>query len=170
MKEKRALLGILIAGGIVNLLLASAAASFYIFLVQPLSTAFANATRELALLEEEKASLLTSAREIEQRSKDLNKLEAAFLNLDDMITFITFLETLAAQSSVTISINAPATGNPVVTKQAEFSVSVTGTLANTMRFIKQVELMPYFIQIPSVNLTSKGTQLQAILYLAVLVL
>lgn len=170
MTEKQTVLRVLIAGSILNLLLVSAAMSFYIFLIRPAAAAFSNATRELTLLEEQETSLWTSAREVEQRNTDLDTLETAFLNLDDVVSFVALLETIAAESDVTISIDALAAGNPAITKRAEFRITTVGTLTNILRFIKRAELMPYFIQISSVNLATKGNQVQAVLHLEVLVL
>ena len=91
MIEKQTLQRVLIGGIIVNVLLVSVGVLFYFFLIQPTFTSFANTSKELVLLEERETFLRDSVREIEQRSNDLSTLNAAFLNLENAVPFVTLL-------------------------------------------------------------------------------
>lgn len=169
MKEKRALWRVLIGGFVGNLFLVSVGFLFYFFLIQPTFTSLADASKELALLEKHETFLQASEREIKQRNNDLSTLNAAFLNLENAVPFVTLLETIATQSGVTISIQANSAIDLVV-KQAEFNITAVGTLAQIMQFIKQVELIPYFTHIPSLTISTKNSQIQATMFLTILTL
>ena len=160
----------LIGGLAGNLLLVGIGCSFYFFFIQPTFTSLINTSNELALLEKRKIFLREAAHEIKQRSDDLNALDAAFLHLEDAVPFVTLLETIAAQNNVTISIQADSISNSTATKQAEFNLTITGTLAHVMQFIKQIESLPYFTDISSLTLSTKNTQVEAIINLSVLAL
>lgn len=170
MKEKRTLRRVLLGGLTLNLFLLGVAVSFYYVLIQPTFTNFISTSREIASLEEYNASIRSSAEEIEQRNNELATLKTAFLNLDNAVPFITLLDTIAAESGVTISIKTASTGDPAGTKQEEFNISVLGTLANIMQFTKRVELMPYFADISSVTISPIGNRIQSIMRLTVLTL
>jgi len=170
MIEKQTLQRVLIGGIIVNVLLVSVGVSFYFFLIQPTFTSFANTSKELVLLEERETFLQNSAREIEQRSNDLSTLNAAFLNLENAVPFVTLLETIAAESEVSISLQTAKASDPALAKQAEFTISLVGTLAAITQFIKQIELVPYFTDISSLHMSVRDTRVQATLNITVLAL
>ncbi|OGZ44251.1 MAG: hypothetical protein A3J55_01615 [Candidatus Ryanbacteria bacterium RIFCSPHIGHO2_02_FULL_45_17b] len=169
MTEKQTLWRVLIGGLIGNLFLIGTGFSFYFFFIQPTFVSLANASRELALLEKRETFLQASEREIKQRSNDLGTLNAAFLDLENAVPFVTLLEAIAARSGVTISIQANSTIDPAA-KQAEFNITALGTLAQIMQFIKQAELIPYFTDITSLTISTKNSQIQATMLLTVLTL
>lgn len=160
----------LMGGLVVNLLLAGTAVSFYYFLIQPTLANFINTSREIASLEEREAAIRSSAKEIEQRDNDIATLKTAFLNLDNAVPFIARLETIAQESGVSISIKTASTGSSATAKQEEFSISVSGTFAGIMQFIKRVERIPYFMNISSVTITPNGNRIQSIMRITVLTL
>jgi len=170
MIEKQTLQRVLIGGIIVNVLLVSVGVLFYFFLIQPTFISFANTSKGLVLLEERETFLQNSAREIEQRSNDLSTLNAAFLNLENAVPFVTLLETIAAESGVSISLQTAKASDPALTKQAEFTISLVGTLAAITQFIKQIELVPYFTDISSLHMSVRDTRVQATLNITVLAL
>ena len=165
---KQTVLRVLIGGLVLNVLLAGIGFSFYFFFIRPMSDTFINTSREIAQLKERETSLQASKQEVEQRNNDLAKLDAAFLNLENAVPFITFIESVAAQSNVTVSIQTAK--SPAETKKAEFQISAAGTLSDSMHFIRQMELLPYFTEITSVNITTKGTQVGATLQVTALTL
>lgn len=169
MTEKQTLWRILIGGLVGNLFLVGVGFSFYFFFIQPAFTSLADASKKLALLEKRETFLQTSEREIRQRSNDLSTLNAAFLNLENAVPFVTLLETIAARSGVTISIQTNSTTDSDA-KQAEFNITAVGTLAQVMQFIKQVEAIPYFTDITSLTISTKNTQIQATMILTALTL
>lgn len=170
MIEKRTLQYVLIGGIIVNVLLVGVWISFYFVLIQPTYTSFANTSKELALLEKRETFLRDSTREIEQRSNDLRTLNAAFLNLENAVPFVTLLETIAAESGVSVSLQTTKSSDPALAKQAEFSISLVGTLAAITQFIKQIELVPYFADISSLHMSVRDTRVQATLHITALAL
>src|SRR3989344_507664 len=149
MTEKQTLWRVLIGGLIGNLFLIGTGFSFYFFFIQPTFVSLANASRELALLEKRETFLQASEREIKQRSNDLGTLNAAFLDLENAVPFVTLLEAIAARSGVTISIQANSTIDPAA---------------------KQAELIPYFTDITSLTISTKNSQIQATMLLTVLTL
>src|SRR3989344_4542017 len=151
MTEKQTLWSVIVGGFIGNLLLVGVGFSFYFFFIQPAFTSFADASKELAFLEERETFLRASEREMEELGNDLGTLNAAFLNLENAVPLVTLLETQAAESNVSISIQTNSTADSVAAKQAEFTITVTGTLAEIMQFIKKIELLPYFTDIPSLS-------------------
>lgn len=169
MMEKQTLWRIIIGGFIGNLLLVAVGFSFYFFFIQPTFTSFANASKELVYLEERETFLRSSENEIEKRNNDLGTLNAAFLNLENAIPFVTFLETIAAESGVTIFIQADSTTD-ATNKEAKFNITAVGTFTQVMQFIKQVELIPYFADIPSLNISVRNTQIQTTMRLVLLTL
>lgn len=168
MKEKRTLLYLTLGGFISNLFLVGAGFSFYFFFIQPTFTSYTDTSKELATLEARDAFLRTSEREMEQISGNLATLDAAFLNLENAIPFVTLLETIATKSNVVITIQAEPTIDSSTNHQAEFSVTAVGTLAQIMQFIKQMELIPYFTDITSLNISTKNTQVQATMRMVIL--
>ena len=170
MTEKQTLWRVIIGGFIGNLFLIGVGCSFYFFFIQPTFTSFANTSKELAFLNERETFLRFSEHELDQRGKDLDTLNAAFFNLENALPFITLLETTAAKTGVTISVQANTSIDSLTAKQAEFNITAVGSLASVMQFIKQLELMPYFTDITSLNISLRNTQIQSIMRLTVLTL
>ncbi len=170
MKEKQALLRVIAGGFIGNLFLLGAWFSVYFFFIKPTSFSLADTTKKLEYLEKRETFLRDSEHEIEKRGNDLSALNAAFLNLENAVPFVTLLETTAAKNGVTISIQANSIADPAAAKQAKFTVTATGSLAQLMQFIKQTELMPYFANISSLEISAKNERAQAIMRLSVLTL
>ncbi|TSC72957.1 MAG: hypothetical protein G01um101470_234 [Parcubacteria group bacterium Gr01-1014_70] len=169
MAEKKSLQHVLIGGALVNLLLLTAGIYFYAYFIKPASTALNKSHSELALLEKRVTSFGSSERELDRRSADLTKLDAAFLNLDDAVSFVTQLESIARESGVTILLKA-ASLDAAVTKRSEFDILITGNIAGMLHFVEQVELLPYFTDISSLTISSKTGQIQASMKLSVLTL
>lgn len=170
MTEKQTLLYVILGGLVINLLLAGTAVSFYYFLIQPMLANFINTSGEIASLEERETTIRSSTKEIEQRGNDIVTLKAAFLNLDNAVPFITRLETIARESSVSISIKTASTGSSAIAKQEEFNISVSGTFAGIMQFTKRVERMPYFMNISSMTIIPSGNRIQSIMRITILTL
>lgn len=168
MNTPRSLPRTTIIGSAANLLLAGAAFAFYYVLIRPLSVSFINNTREVALLEERENTLLSTAREIEQRQNDLATLDAALLDLDNAVPFITVLEQVAREAGVSITLQTAPAKNTTDTQKTEFTISVAGTLARCMAFISKIELLPYFSDITSLNISTKEGAVQATLRLSIL--
>lgn len=170
MTEKQSFWSVLIGGFIGNLCLVGIGVSCYFFFIQPTFASLTNTNNELALLEKREAILQTADREIKQRADDLRAINAAFLNLENAVPFVTLLETMAAEHNVTISIKTDSPASSATVEQVEFNITITGTFAHTMRFIKQAESIPYFSDIASIHISTKNNQVEALLRLLVLTL
>lgn len=165
MSEKQKFLRILLLGLSSNLLLAGIAISFYTFFIRPSYTELKNAEQTLATLEKNKSSLRSLAREIEARSSDRDRLDAAFLNTNNVVAFVTLLEIVAKNSGTAITINTA-----TIADSASFTISLIGSLKSIVQFVTLVENMPYFTEISSLTISTQSGQPSANLALEVLTL
>lgn len=165
MSEKQKFLRILLLGLGGNLLLAGIAVSFHVFFIRPSYTELKNAKQTLVTLEKKESSLWSLAREVETRNNDIDRLDAAFLNKDNIVAFVTLLETVAKNSGTTITINAA-----TINDSASFTISLIGSLQSIVQFVTLVENMPYFTEISSLTISTQSGQPSAKLMLEVLAL
>ncbi len=87
------------------------------------------------------------------------KIDQLFVDPQNPIDFIRFLEKISSESGITFDINlAPLASNETVNDLpvAIFQVSAKGSFPNMLQFIKKLESSPYFIRID--NLTIKSDQ------------
>ncbi|GEM_PF-4001386 len=171
MNGKRVFYRTFIGGIAVNLLLLGGGVSFHLFFIKPTYENFARQNQTIAELEQRQTSLGTLSNEVRQRSTDIARLQEAFLNSQDVISFVTLLETMADRSGVALiikSANVETEAN--LKKLSEFEMSLAGPAANILQFVTLAENMPYFTDISSLTITSQGGQPQAQVRLHVLTL
>ncbi|TSC79303.1 MAG: hypothetical protein G01um101429_538 [Parcubacteria group bacterium Gr01-1014_29] len=173
MNEKQKFLRILLLGLGSNLLLAGIAISFHVFFIRPSYRGLKNAEQTLATLEKKESSLRSLAREVNTRSNDINRLDAAFLHTDNIVVFVTLLETIAKSSGTTITINTATINNSdqgLEAQKSSFTISLIGSLQSIVQFVTLVENVPYFTEISSLTISTQSGQPSATLALEVLTL
>jgi Tfp pilus assembly protein PilO len=162
MNINRALLGIFVGGLIGNLLLFGVGSAFHIFFIRPAHENFKQAKHTLANLKEQDSSLRAIAREVEQRNDDMQRLNQAFLDPDNIVSFVTLLETMALNSNVSLTIvSADVNADKTKITGSVFTLSITGSLNNIMQFVTLAENLPYFTEIASFTTFYKGDALTA---------
>ncbi len=173
MKKNNTLTRVLIGGLAANLLLILAGALFYFFMIYPLHTDVARARQSLSDLQKKEASLDTAGRELEERREDFMRVDNAFLNPEEVISFVTLLEATARKHKVSLSKTASINTDPKAPKHGVFTMTTAGSFANIMPFLTAMEHLPYFTDITQLSITGTGQesgQLQMELHVQILTL
>lgn len=170
MTEKQKFLRVFIGGFLFNGILIAGGVSFHLFFIRPAYATYRETNQNFAALEEQESSLQSSRQEVERRRDDFATLDAAFLNLDNAVAFVTLLESIASRSGVSLTIKSVTDTTAEIKKQAHFDLTVMGPFANSIAFLELVEHVPYFANISSLTISSQGGLLRTQLRLTVLTL
>jgi hypothetical protein len=82
---------------------------------------------------------------------NLEKIDGLFIDIKNPVSFIKFLENTASNSQVTSKISLPV--SPLNSQQfITFQLVSKGSFSNMLKFIKEIELSNYLIEIESLNI------------------
>jgi hypothetical protein len=114
--------------------------------------------QELILLSEksEKTKNLKNIYQVHQ--KNLEKIDALFIDPETPIDFIGFLEKNAEDSQVKIkkSLASDKTQETDFGPALSFNISLESSVSNFMKFLEKLENAPYLIEIPNLNINALG--------------
>jgi len=137
--------------GIISLLLA-------IFLIWPLFKEISDKSADLILTKSNIADLDSQISEVEKFKKNyqeykpnFDKIDRLFIDANNPVEFIEFLENSATQLQVTSQISlsqVTVAPQPFVTVR----VSSKGSFSGVSNFVKKVETGPYLVEIQSLNI------------------
>ena len=131
------------------------------FLIYPLLKDIKNNSKEMISQKKEVLSLENKIKDIEEFRKNyakirpnLEKIETLFTNSEAPIDFISFLEKTSQDCRVSIQI-VPA----AITRVSEepwpslsFSITLTGSFPNFLRFLEKLESGPYLTEIQNLSI------------------
>ncbi len=93
--------------------------------------------------------------------KDRAKLSTYFVTEDDVLTFITSIESVEKVSSTTVVISA--ISNDSTNKYIKVNIDIKGGWVNIRKALSMIENLPYSINIDSLNLNSDSTKWNMVL-------
>jgi len=106
---------------------------------------------EIFLLEQREDNLKNLKKIYNSNQKNLEKIDAFSVDLNTPISFIGFLEKIAANSQAGIEISL--TGEKSGFKNSlSFSVSLGSSFPNFLKFLEKLENGPYLIEVSSLNI------------------
>lgn len=136
---------------IINLIL-------FIFVIFPLIQGIKKSSKdlileksELFLLEQRKNNLENLKKISDFYQKDLEKIDASFVDPETPIAFIGFLEKTAVSSQVGIEISL-AGGKSDVESLRSFNVALESSFPNFLKFLEKLENGPYPIEVSTLNM------------------
>lgn len=131
-----------------------------ILVIKPLFQEVKEQSEELVLVKREGAQLLKKEKDIVEirnvftrYEKDFEKMENLFVDSENPLFFINFLEKQAAQSEIFLQISS--LGFEVKKtpwSSLSFQIKTAGPLKNFLRFLGRLESAPYLIQMVNLNL------------------
>jgi len=139
-----------------------------VFLIYPLLKDIKSTSRQLvenkaslALMETENRQLDAFRGEYALYRENLEKINAIFVDQKNPIDAIKFLEKMAADYGISITINvSPSKNQPAAgATSAAFQIYAKGQFTDIMAFVENVELGPYLIKVNSMNLKKAGRDL-----------
>jgi len=113
------------------------------------------------------ADLENQSREIEDFKENytdyksnLEKMTDMFVNLNDPVNFIEFLENTGSDCSLSIKIILPDDydANSDIYESAVFQISAEGRFSDLMNFVKKLESSDYLIEIENISIQNYGVE------------
>ncbi len=138
-----------------------------LFLVYPLSKEITQSSGELVsqinsrlALKSQYDQALNFKQKYESYQQNLNKADDLFIDPQNPVDFIEFLEKTASDSGIKLQISAPSFSKEETLPYESFQLSSSGSFPNTAKFISQLETGRYLIQIKNLNIqNNKSAQI-----------
>ncbi len=115
--------------------------------------------KEVAMMELQNKIVGDFKAKHEQYRADLQKINQLFVDSENPIDFITFLESVSADTGASAQINVVApvkSENQKAGRQIGFEITIDGRYQNILRFAEGLENGPYLVKIT--NATVRGLQ------------
>ena len=129
------------------------------FLIYPLLEDIKNNSKEIISQKKEIKVLENKIRDIEEFRKNyakirpnLEKIETLFIDSEAPIDFISFLEKTSKGCQVSIEIVPAAITNEEPWPSLSFSITLTGSFPNFLRFLEKLESGPYLTEIQNLSI------------------
>lgn len=106
---------------------------------------------EIFLLEQSKENIENLRKVYQTHQRDLEKIEASFVDPEIPIDFIRFLEKTAADSRVGIKISLTE-GGSIPPSGLSFNIFLESSFPNFLRFLERVENGSYSIEVSNANI------------------
>lgn len=103
------------------------------------------------------ANLRTSIKKINQIRAQVAAYPDHLFTRGQELDLITTLERLAAKNNVTQKINSSNLGK-LTDNRITLSINITGSYPQTMRYLADIEALPYFLNVTKLQLTSAATR------------
>lgn len=113
--------------------------------------------REIAEIQAREASFTQLSRDLEETKSDREALEIFLIKPDDVVGFLSLIETLGAGYSTTVS-----TASLTVAEESEafdtlrIEIKVIGPMEGVLQVLKALETLPYASRIDAVTLAAAG--------------
>lgn len=110
-----------------------------------------------ALLAQAEQDLIRAKSILDQHQQDLKKMENLFINPEEPVQFIAFLEKQAAKSDLDFKISSLGpTGKEKPWPSFEFKIRVAGSGQDFLRFLEKLESAPYLVKITKIQVNRVG--------------
>ncbi|PJE69432.1 MAG: hypothetical protein COU98_02065 [Candidatus Staskawiczbacteria bacterium CG10_big_fil_rev_8_21_14_0_10_38_10] len=134
-----------------------------VFVIYPLFNQIKRGSQELVRAKEEPVLLKAQIKELEKFQENhgnyqpnLKKIDNLFIDLNNPISFISFLENTASDCGVLIEISIPAPSKKEVRTETwpstNFQISLEGSFPGFSKFFERLELSPYLVNIQNLNI------------------
>lgn len=120
---------------------------------------YENSRASLSELEQKVDFKQELIKEYESISEDIKTAEGALLDADDKLNFIEELETTATSTGNTYVINSANEiyeGTSDRLEQINFNLNLTGGFSNIMAFLREINSMPYIMEISRFSANTSG--------------
>lgn len=132
-----------------------------LFSVYPLSKEIAQSSRELVsqinsrlLLKSQYDEAGNFKQKYESYQQNLAKIDSLFIDPQNPVDFIEFLEKTASDLGIKLQISSPAYSKEGNSAYESFQLSSSGSFSNTLKFASQLEAGQYLIKIQNLNIGS----------------
>ncbi len=140
-------------------------ASLYVFgLIESQNDKITNKKIELIQINQKRENMLKSLGKYKSLEASISKLDNSLLSSGSELDFIIFLEDIAKKNNLNKEINILGTSNDKKKKKTKtninnmnFSVLLSGSFEETLAFIKEIQLAPYYASIMSVSFSKIGS-------------
>lgn len=132
-----------------------------VFLIYPLFQEIKKESEELLLVTREQ-SLFAQRKEdikrirgiLQEHKGDFEKMESLFINAEEPLSFINFLEEQALSSGVSFKISSLGLEKKETPWPSFYlKIETTGPFTNFLRFLERIESAPYLIKIVDLNIS-----------------
>lgn len=131
-----------------------------ILVIKPLFQEVKERSEELVLVKREGAQLSKKEKDIVEirnlfarHEKDFEKMESLFVDSENPLSFINFLEKQAAQSEIFLQISSLGLEvEKTPWPSLSFQIKMAGSFKNFLRFLERLESAPCLIQMVNLNL------------------
>ncbi len=137
--------------------------ALYLFALQPFETKIKEKSENIyqeriqaAVTEVEQQNVQITKAEYERLQSQSKTLDQFFVREDDILAFISSLETIAQQASVTQDIQnlrAP----EGTSRESHIQLVLSGNFSALMRYLADLESSPYYVAIDKLTFSSPGT-------------
>lgn len=132
------------------------------FFIWPIFKSIEKNSRDLVSAKNKIVSLGVQEKEIESFKKNydnykdnLYEMEQLFVDPDDPVDFIKFLESKASSSQITLQISLPPSGGSSKKSSDDFilfQLASKGRFSDTLNFLKAIEAGPYLLETESASI------------------
>lgn len=130
-----------------------------IFGIYPIVKDIKASINELAFGQKNMAFLENQVNEIENFKKNaslykdnIDKAISMFINSENPVDFIEFLETASSSSEITSEISIPANKEDTKSATAIFQISAIGKFSNVIKFLEKIESGNYLVKVQNLTL------------------
>jgi len=130
-----------------------------LFFIYPLFKEISKKSRELVTQRNNLLFLEGQFNEVEKFKKNyetyrpnLDKIDNLFVDSQNPVNFIEYLEETASASGIELKISAPTILKEKTSLYDKFQFSSTGGFSGTLKFIKNLETGPYLVQIQNISI------------------
>ncbi|OGZ79070.1 MAG: hypothetical protein A2528_03670 [Candidatus Staskawiczbacteria bacterium RIFOXYD2_FULL_37_9] len=138
-----------------------AAVFLAMFVIYPLSQEISQKSNELIMQKDSRLFLEGQFNEVKSFKEkyadyrqNLDKIDGLFVDSQNPVGFIEYLEKIASELGVDLKISAPTLSKESSVLYENFQFSSSGSFSGTLKFIGKLESGPYLIQIQNINIGS----------------
>ncbi len=113
---------------------------------------------ELASFQQQRENIEQTRRDYNEIKNDINNISKTFIVEDDLVALISTLETLAADSAITQSLDIEGTGTDTIGTKLNIKLKLTGELPDVVAYLAMLERLDYYVVMPAVDILDAGDE------------
>ena len=111
---------------------------------------------QLTILERQRLNIEQTHQDYNKIKNDFNTIGKIFIDPNDMLSFISKLELIANNNSVTQNISVSSSTKVLENNSLPFSLTLEGTWLHIYQYLQDVEAMDIYVSISSMSISSNN--------------
>lgn len=124
--------------------------------ISDLNTSIYDQRVQLAILEQQRINTEQTHADYNKIKNDFDDINKIFVNPDDMLNFISKLESITNQHSLTQQISLSTTATAFTNNTLPITLTTEGTWANTINYLIDLQRLDTYVSINSLSIAKSG--------------